>query len=302
MMDKIQNKMVEDYFDFPDGANTIYHYTNANALIQILKTKTLRASNVQFMNDTQEIEYSINKLKNLVNRIKHDQSNDLNNKILEFYNDHLLKNLKNNIKRTFISSFSLDADSLHLWNYYGKNDGYAIGINIAEYMKSFEDRNIKLIVNEKNDYIDFSFYFGKVLYDDVLQENLLKYSIESINKFLVKMYNSDTQEEYDEIEKRRIIISQTMISGLYTMKFYPHRIEDEYRITIVPDSSFNNVNFLSKNGIITPYIEYQGNLNINSITIGPKIKDEIAFQGINLYLNGLGISDIEIKRSKIGIR
>lgn len=302
MVEEIQNKIKEDYFVFPEGVDIIYHYTDANTLIKILETNMLWATNVQFMNDTQEIEYSIEKLTNCIKQTRHNQSKDLNNKILKFYNSHLLKNLRNNIERMFISSFSFDADSLHLWNSYGKNDGYAIGISFAEYMKSFKEKNIKLIVNGKNDYKYFSFYCGKVLYDEELQEGFLKFLIESLNKFLVKWYNANTQEERYEIEKRRSHITQIMISGLYSMKSYPHRIEDEYRMTIVPNRSFDNVNFLSKNGIITPHIEYRGNLNINSITIGPKIKDEIAFQGIISYLKALGISDMKIKKSKIGIR
>lgn len=89
---------------------SLYHYTNLNALIGILKSDciVLWATNAAYLNDPTELKQGIKIV------------NELEKTNFQF----------DDFKNIYLTSFSNNADSLVMWSQYGaKGNGCSIGIS-----------------------------------------------------------------------------------------------------------------------------------------------------------------------------
>ena len=58
--------VAEKYFKLDkQSKNAMYHYTSANAIINIFKEKTIRFTNCLFLNDVQEYNYIVTLFKEM---------------------------------------------------------------------------------------------------------------------------------------------------------------------------------------------------------------------------------------------
>ena len=315
-LDRIYDEMSatadKKYFDLSDPDPIVYHYTNAEALLSIVSGSSFQASNVLFMNDPNELDYSISLAHSTIQDMRHDASGQLNQLFLDYYDDYFDAKLKPRAARQFVLSFSLNGDSLHLWNMYAKNDGYAIGFRLKRLVDALltsdgNDNNTKIIRLRDRDgeysYDDYSLYFGLVLYARRKQKQFIVEAVDYIDKALriigARVAVNESDASLGEMSK----FIQFLVSALYNMKYEPHRVEEEYRITLIPDTSFQGVAHKARSGIITPYIEL-GHINstIDSIIIGPKMKDEAASKGLDCLLNLSGLSNVKVLNSSIKLR
>ena len=155
----------------------------------------------------------------------------------------------------YMLSFSLNSDSLSMWNYYGKNDGYCVGLSSYEMME-------KLTQDHSNSkYIP---YTVKVVYDKGAQISILKQ--ETYKVFYWYIANmSWVNESYREKLAELLFESS------------PHLEETKYRIY---------------QGILAPYIamdftKNDNSLPINSITVGQMVKDDLALESLSSWLSQL---------------
>ncbi len=208
--------------------------------------------------------------------------------------------------RIFVLSFSFNYDSLHLWNCYGKDDGYAMGFNLSELLKSLLNKNKKLKINDKFDYAKYSIYYGKVVYDEKEFKILLETIIYAIIDILKILYTTENRDKQLYLKLELIKLENLLIASVLNMKYKPHYIEEEYRITIIPDDDYIIIEYINKNGLITPCIEmkFDNIIPIRKMVIGPKINDEAAKLGLDTLLKAYNyeIKDDNIIQSKLSIR
>ncbi len=114
--------------------NFLIHYTTFEGLKSIIENKELWFTHADFVNDITEGKY----FENLYNEVidEYEQRNKCSESLLKslrkdnifqewmvYYNKNA-KDETNNYKlgkpNTFICSFSMENDSLPMWNYYGK--------------------------------------------------------------------------------------------------------------------------------------------------------------------------------------
>jgi len=116
-------------FTFPEMRNddppsTLYHYTSLEALVSIVQTKRLRASNIRFLNDTTESM-----------RLKRDAIEILEGWIARSPDKKDFKVTLENIEKTpqqslFLASLSENGDLLSQWRAYcPQNLGVSIGFS-----------------------------------------------------------------------------------------------------------------------------------------------------------------------------
>lgn len=112
----------------------IFHYTSIAGLEGILKSKKLRFTNIKYMNDKDEIIAGIDSFVKAFGASKEGK-------------EQLYKELNNGGMERFICCFSLEQDSLPLWNYYTKeinNNGYNIEFDYKKLVESILRDNFYL--------------------------------------------------------------------------------------------------------------------------------------------------------------
>ncbi|MBR3674103.1 MAG: DUF2971 domain-containing protein [Clostridia bacterium] len=260
--------------------NSIYHYTSPEAFINIIKNKKLWFTNIRFLNDKMEFCCGLEVMLNCIKQIDKNIS------------DEKLSNIKNDIIKSgnsYVACFSKDRDNLGLWNYYTRNMnnyGYNICFNL--------NNLIKCIIKNKN-LIGFHVIFGEILY------NLEEYKVHINN--LINGSKSPLKcniYQYDSIYNKFINFS---MNELPFIKHESYSSESEIRILLECDKKHldkEKLLFRNNNGIITPYIEVDIDINaIKGVTLSPGIKDDIAIEGIKKLLTK---NDIKLEQLTMGIK
>jgi hypothetical protein len=117
----------------------IYHYTSKEGLKGIIRDKKIWATNMLYLNDTSELQLSIDRaLGEFINRTKDDlmskEDKDFLNEICNVFTSILWPNA-NQYANIYVCSFSAAKDDLCQWQGYCLNkrdcsiDGYSIGFN-----------------------------------------------------------------------------------------------------------------------------------------------------------------------------
>jgi hypothetical protein len=122
---KLVNEFLEQVPESP-----LYHYTNANGLIGILRSKTIWASSIHHLNDTQEYKHAVGMISDELKK----RIDEVNPFTLHpghpIESLHLLQENLHSLEKTtvYVASFSEQKDVLSQWRGYCKEgDGYSIG-------------------------------------------------------------------------------------------------------------------------------------------------------------------------------
>lgn len=308
-----QDEIIDDKED-----KVKYHYTSTSGLLSILKGQTLRFTDARFMNDKSELSYFIDFLANFLKKNKeysectkafeklvlNGQSIENYKKIdvsaLRFYTD--INVFKNQNLRQFVFCLSESSDSLNMWNYYSHSSnyqGYNIGINIEEFLKTFESRcSLKID--------PFFIYCGKVLYAPNSQKQEIQH------------FCNDLESQDLSMELRILSLSEYITSNGLFYKNKAFKNEEEYRIVIavsedilhsttknyekdVENSDFK-FDFYERNGVVVPCLSVRFDKNsIKSIMIAPTIDEKLASSSLEEFLEINGY-EAKISNSKIPIR
>ena len=105
----------------------LWHYTNGNALIDIIRDGKLFSTQVSRVNDTTECAYSINMLREAFKKARHKNASC---KDVIFLLDYIDSNISADTTTSewFITCFSEKCDDLSQWRAYGNGEnGYSIG-------------------------------------------------------------------------------------------------------------------------------------------------------------------------------
>lgn len=136
-------------------AKSIYHYTSIGGLQGILSSKTLRFTNIKYMNDKDEIIAGLDSMAKACSASEEER-------------EALLYSFMSHGTQTFVCCFSLEEDSLPMWNYYTKE------INSQGYNIEFDDKKLVESILRNNAVLDgCDFAFGIV---DYSKDNDSEYS------------------------------------------------------------------------------------------------------------------------------
>lgn len=290
---------------------TVFHYTNAVALENIFRNKTLEVTKSDFLNDKTEYMYAIR----LVNKVfEKNKYKYLDKNIFLRIN----KLFKSYLARSFIFSTSRNSDSVNLWSNYSEHEGYNIGFNLRDIFNRSSDMKLYVTGNKKNEdgstekyYIPsldghkpIEMYPGEVIYDTIIQENKIA-DVFNILEQISEVYHSsanrkkDTGQNENRLKKAyhdyfgsaiRILINQIKLfkNPVFTQ-------DEEYRIIFDVNSKIDVIKYRQFKGVFFPYIEVVfaicsdiKKLPIDSITIGPKNNLDIAAKGLSQFLKSQG--------------
>src|SRR5690625_5964658 len=117
-----------------EGQDLIYHYTNADGMLGIIRNRKLWATDFSFMNDPGEVRYVSQELHGRLSSLHNDPSHEIS-KFLEFLSNEYPDTktaLEHREDRAFITSFSDRDTHLTLWRLYAGKNGFSLGFDQDE--------------------------------------------------------------------------------------------------------------------------------------------------------------------------
>jgi hypothetical protein len=288
----------------------VWHYTDTNGLISILKYGTIRVSNASYLNDSLELQHAKNLVYALVlEKIKHSTDTCLT----EFFEQiEVSMRIAEMISQPLVGCFSGERgkDLLSQWRAYGDSGkGYALGF------KPHQLPDDNLITKLR-----------KVIYDEAEQAKIIKEQVEKYSKKLQILLSASTSKTaYKNEFVRDFSHSLATILHEYISCFKHPSWEAEHEVRLVysitpfltakkiPNPS--DIEFrTSQSGLIIPFkdidvrkedpIDFKMRLPLKKIIVGPKLNFQMAKNSIDQILSKLEYGSsiyephfVEIKRS-----
>lgn len=250
----------------------LYHYTSLDALVSILDSEdeniTLRATQAKFFNDFKECDHICDILST--------SNPNFPIGIHSIDKDNSINGILEDLKNSFIVSFSKSYDDLNMWRGYGTNGmGIAIGFDVKK-LNSFD-----------------------YLHNFILIQ--CNYNTKSIIENWEKLYHLyNTKNEKGEL----VDLTLSFLVDAISAKNSSFQSEKEWRL-----STFDKINykikFRSTGKTIIPYIEHKIPKGyIKEIIIGPCLNEELIKDGIiqMLQQRNFDLSKIKVKTSKVPFR
>lgn len=236
----------------------LYHYTSAEALVSILERGKLWASDIRYLNDSNEYKEGVEIINTVFNtNINNLPTNNPQKSRVQKIYDNAIARSKNSF--TFIVSFSETKDLLSQWRGYCPQGGYAIEFDVPEQKDFSTDFPIhKCIYSQSNKNIEANKLFDLLIKDKKNSPAAIK-RLESITwSNFAKFKNEGFHEE------------------------------KEHRIVRFVDSDSDIIKFRTKKSLIFPYIEVPIPDNyITSIIIGPTQNPDLSRISIQTLLQNL---------------
>lgn len=289
---------VDDYID--KEVKNIFHYTSPLGFSAMIENNTLRFTDRFYLNDKSEGIYV---LKLCIENI------DTFAFLTDDFKKAFLKECNKRINQPQTSrffvyqcSFSMDEDSLCLWNYYTKSDG------IKGYNLKFDANNLSkniLISPYKDDMVP-ELRYGKVIYE---KERQLEILFDIVEKFF-NYAKKDTDLGVAFLSS--YLVDKIMYLGVF-FKMPCFSIENEYRLAydlyLKADNKYavikDKQKFYEKNGIFIPYLDLHfDEKTLIGVGVSPTLDYEATQKSI-LRIMGAKYSNINkntIHESKIPVR
>ncbi len=250
----------------------LFHYTNAKGLHGILSSKTIWATEYQFLNDLSEYAYA-----QTVIREHLDQRHDAMGKMLYLSWPTFGGSLAHWFPH-YVVSASEDGDSVSQWrSYAGPHDGYAIAFS-SEKLNKPGSRLIAL------------------LYSPVKQKELLKRVLDAA---------LDAYEGTDHLHQHQVLIDSfsALQYAAYYLKDPSFTGEREWRVVTNLPKSSRDERFRVVGGQIMPYAEIPlSATDIDHIVQGPGSYSRASGGAIERFCSLNGFEGIKVKSTQVPLR
>jgi len=287
--------MLENRHFNPSENQLIYHYCSAETFHSICTNRTIRFSDLFSMNDFLEIHWGYHIWEKAANKIYDEVTEEFLENI-----DKIISG--SSLKLNYLAScFSLEGDVLSQWRAYADDgNGYCIGF-------------------DANQIIDLPVTALEVLYDENQQ-------IHEVADILTNIYNVEMNLPEDERYGTDFFeICALLACDLTSLKNPAFSEEKEIRLIHLLNFEESNIffklvdkggtyfgkeyegqeiKFRMANNLPVPYQDYNFINNdispIREVILGPKNDSRIT--AVSVYLETIGIDNVEVKKSKASYR
>jgi hypothetical protein len=292
-------KKYNDYLYGGTRTKNLYHYTNLDGLMGILKNTCFWATHTDFLNDSVELRHGI--------QLCFDVIEEKASQTVDKYEISFLYEIKQKIieekRELFLVSFCANGDLLSQWRGYSRGEyGVSIGFNYSE-----------LAGHCTTQYINNHIIPNKVIYDTKIQkqiiEDIICIGIKALNYEGVEWDKSYRIEVYPEL------LVQTLFIYIPLLKHPSFAEEKEYRFVVhnFQQDGKENIkkSYRIRENVILPYAqldiithdkESSRKLPIDKIIIGPSKSQDLTRKSIDYFLSNNGYSYVETEFSSIPYR
>lgn len=257
----IGNLAKELYAESPE--KTLYHYTSFKALLEIIKSRALYASDIRFLNDAAEMKHTANLLRTEISRrLKQGHSNP---KLLNQLRDWLSHSITD-CHMLFVVCFTANGNLLSQWRgYCPLGRGVSLGLN--------PDRVTKCADSQ-------SYQIGKCVYDNVRQRELVAKIIDEIETLAAEQgENSNTSKRHPSQSFHDVFkdVEADLLRVAAILKHPSFQEEEEWRAVSPVLTNYVNAPISYREGasMLVPYLEFSlvpesyKQLEIQHIYLGP---------------------------------
>jgi hypothetical protein len=285
-----------DHFYSERPTTPIYHYTDANGMLAIIKTKNLWATHIQFLNDSSEFHHALGMIAASLNEhIDRAYPREVTDMLRI-----LARGLEVITPNTFVISFSEKRDVLSQWRGYCPSGGYNL---------EFSPHHLSQLA-EQNGY-----RFVKCEYSSQKQielvDALVVSAIDAIDGFVPRMYHGIlddiTQQEKFDLFFAEWFWNKTQILAS-AIKNNSFDEESEWRL--IGGMKGNGIadGYRIKGCLIVPYKDFGLTLNnstesaVTGATISPMSNPKLAEFSLFRLWHGANKCGFTIKHSSIPYR
>lgn len=254
-----------------------YHYCSVDTFYNILQTGTIRFGNPLNMNDSAEIIWLLEMVKDFVLK------RGVYNSILEGWNliENISRTLLQEMDCPYIFCLSKDKDVLSQWRSYANDGkGVAIGFNV-DFIETY-----------------YSLYGAEVIYDRERQYDILS---RNISDNILRNLNTAVKDgNRDEIYRKSKILVSYILQDAIICKNPAFQEKKEYRLYCgyrkKEEKDVSDIKFRVNDCSIIPFRELYFKNNeyrlIENIVVGPK--SSINNRNLWLFLESKGFKWIDI--------
>ncbi len=284
---------------------TIFHYTSPDGLIGIVKNSELWFSRYDCLNDTREGKYikevydkTLDSLYDTYDSVFLDQIRNIEPDAHKYFRLKDSPVIKTETGESyyvvqvgttpFLCCFSLNDDSLPMWNYYskfGQYEGYNIGFLVEKLKNELNNVDVIKCIYDETDQMEVLRNFIAGAYENY---SVHKHSIENIREDLAAMLSTLGMQFKDKAFEH-----ESEVRMVYWRPNTDKQIE----------SRGLSLDYRPIKGIIIPFVKQKIELKetIDSIKIGPLLKTNIAEATVRDMLKEKGITP-SISQSRVSIR
>lgn len=248
------------------------HYTTLAGLMGIVKSETLWATNIKFLNDEQEFQHALDMIKEIIPKANIAPQHSQYSSHRE-YVDRIGKELDSldryQADSVFTLSFSEETDLLSQWRgYCPANNGYCLIFEVQQIYETI-----------KSAFEDC--YLVACVYEIKQKETQLK---TLLNNYWVKYVKAKSEKE-----KKRLL-DQLARELMLLASYFKHPSfaeEKEHRIVVLLDYAPDaNLQFREGRFSLIPYIELPApRKSIQKICIGPTGHKQLARRALETFLD-----------------
>ena len=284
-----EDGVLDSYFNTEPSDSQLFHYCNQDGLMGIVKDKKVWASNILYLNDSQEFEYACTLALNILSR-KSKIPNPLENypdipsiargSLLEmlhnayknftdfqkFHYDFLtsmIKGLHESAQKSpiFVFSLSEEKDLLSQWRGYCPRDGgFSLGFDLKQLLPRLEKNKFRI---------------AKCIYNEIEQEELVEKLLKKPLEF-IEIHDLADPANLSEYVKALNYFIRKFNEIAPVLKHKSFKEEEEWRI-ISPrtEKIYNDIEYRKGKSIFVPYIKIpivddNEKIPLSTIYVGPK--------------------------------
>jgi hypothetical protein len=254
----------------------LYHYTTQPGLLGILKTDSLWATKIHYLNDTAEFELAFGLARELLERMGQGESDQKNREKITTLQENLRRIERLNI---CVTSLSANRDLLSQWRAYGGGvAGFSLGLRTDELMTQCEGQN---------------FFLAKCIYD-------AKQHAELVEQLVVQSLAVDfnTQGAMIHPDKPRTLVALPTGGNFKndfarlapTLKNHAFHEEDEWRLISARGINSDRLSFRPGHSMLIPYASFalgEKKSYLESVTVGPTPHMALAVESTRTFLGHL---------------
>lgn len=268
------------FADTPKGL--LYHYTTLNGLLGIVRSSSLWASDVRYMNDSAELKHSADLIRlEVQERIVRGQGKA---DLLGQFTDWITHRITNG-HMLFGASFRSHGNLLSQWRGYSSHGkGVSLGFSADYILQCAQKQQLQI---------------GKCIYEPVFQRKLISQVVDAVEIHVQKHIGSSaSRQQLSAIYQgvfENIEIDLLRIAAI--LKHPSFREEKEWRIVspVYTDYSNSPVLFREANAMLVPYMEFDLQLEagrplqLDHIYLGPTSNINISMNSLKMFLAQNGI-------------
>lgn len=278
----IKNITEKLYSDTP--TETIYHYTNFPGMMGIVNKGVIWASNILYMNDSAEMNHTVDLIKAEVTARIDD--NKANQKLLtQFLN--WVSNRITSGHMLFAVSFHANGNLLSQWRGYSSHGkGVSLGFDPGYLLACAESQ---------------SFQLGRCVYDLLEQQILIRKVIESV-EYLADEQGENSDETLRHPAQSYYGIFEQVESDLLRiaaiLKHPSFQEEEEWRIVspVLVDYVSTAVKFREGTSMLVPYLEFKlkratndDSIEFEHVVLGPTPNINLSMNSLTMFLSKAGV-------------